>query len=94
MAQAARKLETTVAAPATVAAEPAVERAPAARSVSAADLAHASPALALQARVEGAVAAQAVADQKWSYRKTFGFLMLVNGAFWLTAAFLVAKIFF
>jgi len=91
MAQAARKIVpfTPEAAP-KAASEP--QQPTFARLASHDDEGHESPALALQARVGAAVA---TAEQpKWSYRKTAAFLMVVNGAFWLTIGFLIVRFVF
>lgn len=90
MSQAARKLQPVatpvVAPPATPAA------APSARVAGPEDMAHASPALALQEQLQARVVL--TAHGKWSYRRTFGFLMLVNGAFWVTVGYLVIRLVF
>jgi len=91
MAQAARKVvEFTQEAAPKVA--PSIEQPTFARLAAEDDYGFESPALALQARVGAAVAA---AEQpKWSYRKTAGFLMVVNGAFWMTIGFLIVRFVF
>jgi hypothetical protein len=91
MAQAARKIV-----PFTPEAAPKVEQAAPqqptfARMASDDDRAFESPALALQARVGAAVLTGEAAPAKWSYRKTFGFLVVVNGMFWATLAFLIIR---
>jgi hypothetical protein len=32
-------------------------------------------------------------EQKWSVRRTVGFLVLVNGAFWIAALWLATRLF-
>jgi hypothetical protein len=91
MAQAARKIVPFTAAPAPEAAPAEIQQPTFARMASDDDHAFESPALALQARVGAAVLTGAPSEAKWSYRKTFGFLVVVNGMFWATLAFLIIR---
>ena len=91
MAQAARKIVPFTAAPAPEAAPAEPAQPTFARMASEDDHAFESPALALQARLGSSVLAATPTEAKWSYRKTFGFLVLVNGLFWATLAFLIIR---
>jgi hypothetical protein len=92
MSQAARKLSPTITSIAIPVAPQAPAAPPSARMATAGDLAHASPALALQEQLQARVAL--TANGKWSYRRTFAFLAITNGAFWITAAWLVFRFVF
>lgn len=92
MSQAARKLQPTITPVAAPAAPQTPAAPPSARAAMPDDLAHASPALALQEQLQARIAL--TPNGKWSYRRTFAFLALVNGAFWATAAWLVLRFVF
>ena len=91
MSQAARKLQTVDPAPRIESpiAQPAAPKSNAARAATAEDLAHASPALMLRERLETQVGL--AARPRWSHRRTIAFLVVVNGAFWVSIGLLVSR---
>jgi len=91
MARAARKIVEFTAAPAPEAAPLEVQQPTFARMASDDDHAFESPALALQARLGASMLTAESEPAKWSYRKTAAFLVVVNGMFWATVAFLVVR---
>jgi hypothetical protein len=61
------------------------------REAEQADPGQPSPALLLRLRLEQELSTPP--EQKWSVRRTVGFLVIVNGAFWIAALWLATRLF-
>lgn len=62
------------------------------RAARALDPSHHSPAVALQAHLEMAWAEAPTDELRWSPRRAFAFMVLVNGAFWIGLGLLISRL--
>lgn len=62
------------------------------RAARALDPSHHSPAVALQAHLEMALAEAPTDELRWSPRRALAFMVLVNGAFWIGLGLLISRL--